>query len=371
MNSKKIVLVILIFLCLVTLIQAQSKGTIVFVVRMDTVVVDPETGEWPDMTWVHFLEDEGYEVIKMSHPQPLSTAEQATYDTLNNANLVIIGRSVPTLTLGGDGTTGAADKIAWNDIPTPILTGNMWALRNTRLNWFNTATITGYTTDEGAVYNAVIDDEAKDDPVFAGLDTSAPIPWAAGLIDVIGDATTDAGNSKVLARMETGELLFARFEPYEYFYEGATDLPAGPRSYIGNGRDASSLPPFNYFPFTEESEKVLLAEVSRMVVLGGGPAPDKIENENTITPSAFKLFQNYPNPFNPATTIEYNIPKTSFVSLTVYNAKGQVIEQLVNQQQEPGIYTVTWDASSMPSGVYFYRIQAGDFQQVNKCLLIK
>ena len=367
MNSKKLVLVLLIVLCWVTLMQAQSKGIIVFALRMDTVVVDPETTEWPDMTWIHLLEDVGYEVITI-YPMSLSTAEEATLDTLNNANLVIIGRSVPTVYLGGN---DPADKIAWNDIPKPILTGNMWALRSTRLNWFNTTTITGYLTDSTAVYNAIIDDEAKDDSVFAGLDTSAPIPWAEGLIDVLGDATTDGGNGKVLARMETNELLFVRFEPYEYFYEGADDLPAGPRSYIGNGRDASSQPPFNYFPFTEESEKVLLAEISRMVVLGGGPTPDKIVNENSITPSAFKLLQNYPNPFNPTTTIEYNLPKMSTVMLTVYNPNGQVIKQLVNQKQEPGRYTVTWDASSLPSGVYFYRLQAGDFQQVNKCLLIK
>jgi len=361
MNSKKLVLVLLIVLCWVTLMQAQSKGTIVFV--YDPSVFDSSTMEYPDMQWIHPLEDAGYEVIPFYNAS-LSTAEQATLDTLNNANLIIVGRRVPSLAMGDH-------KVAWNDIQTPLLTGNMWALRNSRLNWFNSATITSYTTDSTAVYNAVIDDAAKDDPVFQGLDTSAPIPWAQGLIDVMGDATTDPGNGKVLARTETGELLYVRFEPYEYFYEGAEDLPAGPRTYIGNGRDNGGAAPFNYWTFTEESGQVFMAEVSRMVVLGGGPTPDKIENENTITPAAFKLLQNYPNPFNPTTTIEYNLPKTSSVLLTVYNPNGQVVKQLVNQKQEPGIYTITWDASSLPSGVYFYRLQAGDFQQVNKCLLIK
>ena len=76
MLTKKVVLVLLIVLCLVTLMQAQSKGIIVFAIRMDDVVVDPETDEWPDMTWVHLLEDEGYEVIKI-YPMSLSTAEGA------------------------------------------------------------------------------------------------------------------------------------------------------------------------------------------------------------------------------------------------------------------------------------------------------
>jgi len=96
-------------------------------------------------------------------------------------------------------------------------------------------------------------------------------------------------------------------------------------------------------------------------------------------PEKYTVSQNYPNPFNPTTTIRYNIPSASNVTLTIYNMNGQVVERLVNQKQDPGYYTIEWNASKYSSGFYFYRIQvndpansgAGDFQQVRKCLLIK
>ncbi|MBU0713117.1 T9SS type A sorting domain-containing protein [bacterium] len=94
-------------------------------------------------------------------------------------------------------------------------------------------------------------------------------------------------------------------------------------------------------------------------------------NEFPNVPSQFGLLQNYPNPFNPTTTIRYDIPKASQVTLTIYNMNGQVVERLVNQKQEPGFYSVNWDALNVSTGVYFYRIQADGFQQVKKCLLIK
>jgi len=85
----------------------------------------------------------------------------------------------------------------------------------------------------------------------------------------------------------------------------------------------------------------------------------------------YSLYQNYPNPFNPTTTIRYDIPEASNVILTIYNMNGQVIERLIDQKQEPGSYSVNWNAWNKISGMYLYRIQAGRFQQVKKMLLIK
>ncbi len=87
--------------------------------------------------------------------------------------------------------------------------------------------------------------------------------------------------------------------------------------------------------------------------------------------NSFLLHQNFPNPFNPSTTIKYDIIKTSFVSITIYNMNGKVVEKLVNQKQKPGSYSVKWDAKNVSSGFYFYHIKADGFQQVKKCLLIK
>ena len=92
---------------------------------------------------------------------------------------------------------------------------------------------------------------------------------------------------------------------------------------------------------------------------------------DNIVPVANYLSQNYPNPFNPETVIEYTLSNRSKVSLNIYNLRGQEIARLVNEQQEAGSHKVTWDASNVSSGIYFYRLQAGDFVQTRKMVLLK
>ena len=98
----------------------------------------------------------------------------------------------------------------------------------------------------------------------------------------------------------------------------------------------------------------------------------RVENSQYV-PAGFELEQNYPNPFNPSTTINYNIPKTSQVTLTVYNILGGVVKTLVNNEQPPGNYSVRFIAGSkqMASGVYFYRLQAGSFVRTKKMILLQ
>lgn len=90
-----------------------------------------------------------------------------------------------------------------------------------------------------------------------------------------------------------------------------------------------------------------------------------------MIPRVYSLSQNYPNPFNPVTSIKYSIPKQSLVRLVVYDILGREITTLVNEMKQPGNYNVSFDASGYASGVYFYRIQAGDFTDVKKMVLIK
>ncbi len=94
-------------------------------------------------------------------------------------------------------------------------------------------------------------------------------------------------------------------------------------------------------------------------------------DETAGIPSTFALHQNYPNPFNPATTITYDLPVRAKVKLVIYNLLGQEVATLVNGEQEPGRYNVKFDASGLPSGVYFYRLEAGKFVDVKKMILIK
>jgi len=89
------------------------------------------------------------------------------------------------------------------------------------------------------------------------------------------------------------------------------------------------------------------------------------------SPESFYLHQNYPNPFNPVTKIKYQIPELSFVMLKVYDIKGNEISKLVNEQKPAGTYIVEFDAVTLPSGVYFYKIQAGSYTETRKMILMK
>jgi hypothetical protein len=88
-------------------------------------------------------------------------------------------------------------------------------------------------------------------------------------------------------------------------------------------------------------------------------------------PNSFDLAQNYPNPFNPSTKIDYSIAKTANVQLIVFNSIGEEIAVMVNEMQQPGRYTINFDAASLSSGVYFYKLVAGDFISIKKMILLR
>jgi hypothetical protein len=95
-----------------------------------------------------------------------------------------------------------------------------------------------------------------------------------------------------------------------------------------------------------------------------------VEHQNNI-PVEYVLSQNYPNPFNPTTTIEYQLPKNTYVSLKIYNMLGQEILSLVDGNQRAGYYNLRWDALNLATGVYIYRLMTRDFVQTKKMILLK
>ena len=97
----------------------------------------------------------------------------------------------------------------------------------------------------------------------------------------------------------------------------------------------------------------------------------KLNGNSRGIPTEFGLSQNYPNPFNPSTVISYQVPVQAAVEISVFNSIGEKVATLVNEVKEPGYYEVTWNAQSMTSGVYFFRINAGEFTAVKKMLLMK
>jgi hypothetical protein len=125
----------------------------------------------------------------------------------------------------------------------------------------------------------------------------------------------------------------------------------GPTSFNGTGP---------LFPATRNTM------IYRKMTLASTNISNSITNLND-----YKLLQNYPNPFNPSTTITYNLPRKEFVTLKVYNVLGKEVASLVNATQDAGIKNITFDASRLASGLYFYSISAGDFKDIKKMMLIK
>ena len=95
-----------------------------------------------------------------------------------------------------------------------------------------------------------------------------------------------------------------------------------------------------------------------------------VEQINNL-PNDFSLSQNYPNPFNPSTTINFSIPEVTFVSLKIFNSLGEEVKTLVSQKLSGGNYKYDWNAINLPSGIYFYTIQAGSFIETKKMILLK
>lgn len=116
----------------------------------------------------------------------------------------------------------------------------------------------------------------------------------------------------------------------------------------------------------KHSEEHVIATVTPYSKLTSVNSPD-----GRSIPREYKLFQNYPNPFNPSTIISYSVPKSSLVSLKIFNTLGQEVVSLVNEEQSPGNYKVKLNGSRLSSGVYFYRIVAGSFVKTKKLILLK
>ncbi len=96
-----------------------------------------------------------------------------------------------------------------------------------------------------------------------------------------------------------------------------------------------------------------------------------VEPITETLPSSYALEQNFPNPFNPSTTINFSIPVEGFVTLEIYNAIGQKVASLVNETKSAGTYKVNFDAATLTSGIYFYKISVGNFTEAKKMILMK
>jgi M6 family metalloprotease-like protein len=133
----------------------------------------------------------------------------------------------------------------------------------------------------------------------------------------------------------------------------------------------TSIPSDNYDYYIKAVDSTALLSVSSNIVSVMALAPKISVGESNKIPSVYNLEANYPNPFNPTTTIKYAVPKESLVSIKIYNSLGQKVADLLNENQIAGYYELEFDASTLPSGVYFYQMQAGNYVETKKMMLMK
>ncbi|MCL5030776.1 MAG: T9SS type A sorting domain-containing protein [Bacteroidetes bacterium] len=132
---------------------------------------------------------------------------------------------------------------------------------------------------------------------------------------------------------------------------------------VKNSTDSANIQP--------ELQQFFSPYSSKEWALGSWNVISALTGINKIIPEKFELAQNYPNPFNPSTTIRYSIPTSNKVIMRLYDALGKEITTLVNDLKGPGIYQVRLNDGNLPSGIYFYRIEAGNFIETKKMMLIK
>jgi hypothetical protein len=207
------------------------------------------------------------------------------------------------------------------------LTDNGYVLE-LRLKWAWIATASGAVIDKGPIFPAVGNtygfaiSNHDNDGVTGGRDNS--IEWAAALLDAVWNTCSDMGYIELLPDHKIKFVSESLRDP--------TIINPNPDWYI--------------------------------------PTTSAVSQQSAVVKD-FALRQNYPNPFNPSTKIEFSVPKSTFVTVKVFNLLGEEVATLASQELNAGRYTVDWNANNAPTGVYFYRLTAGSFVDTKRMMLMK
>ncbi len=247
-----------------------------------------------------------------------------------------------------------------------------------------------YALDEGGLIYA-----SPDRGIHWNLAASAPVARAMCFAADSKGAWFVGGNYLVLLRSTDKGASWRNCTPFQSDNPGLfTSIVADPRGYVFAGTLETSMSwtarvyySLDYGVTWQSSHSAPLIG-QRLVGLAVDPDGNVFVGSNfgvfrgtllatgikespPATPIEFHLSQNYPNPFNPATTIRFSLPTPSFVTLRVYNLLGEEMTTLVSERLGSGTCSIRWDANSLPSGVYFYRLQAGDLAETKKLILLR
>lgn len=198
--------------------------------------------------------------------------------------------------------------------------------------------------------------------LFAGSD------YGAGLF-----SSTNQGKTWSSPALSSNKILALSMNQSGTLFAG-TDAN-GVYSSIDNGtnwiQDTSNLTDLYVMSLAVDNNGILFSGTDAEGVFRTGNGSTAVKNQQSNLPTSYTLYQNYPNPFNPTTIISYSVPKSSLVTIIVFDVLGREVETLVNEQKIPGNYNITFNASRLASGVYLYRMQAGSFVQTKKVILMK
>jgi len=282
-------------------------------------------------------------------------------------------------------TNGGVDWISQNDSSlVGLVSGDIWRrvdFENINVGYFFSSGESPqklYKTSNGGIDWEVINDtiycaviKGYDENIFLGVDTDGTINrtidggqnweslnwnilgWALDLEFTPGNPSKVwCGSDAVFSSNDTGKTWVEEFDVmYTGFYDIVfTDENSG---WIYGGGGGT------------------LTHIFRTTNGGVGGLVSVDENTSAYFPNEFILLQNFPNPFNPSTTISYQIPQQELVAIKVYDILGNEIVVLINEKIPAGSYEVEFSASNLPSGIYFYRLQAGSFVETKKMVLLK
>jgi endonuclease/exonuclease/phosphatase family metal-dependent hydrolase len=252
-------------------------------------------------------------------------------------------------------------KVVWNKINTPLGTVNFF---NTHLSAFNLSQVRVQQVQQIINYvNSIEQVHPSIGTILTGDFNDPPNAASIQQLTNIGPDTFYVST-------------YAYVNPGSPGYTAPSNAPANKIDYVFLKSTASIAPfesavvmnqPYNGTSYCSDHLGVLTT--FRDGVLDA-------DDESSLYPNEFKLFQNYPNPFNPATKIKYSIPylgayRNTSVILKLYDLLGKEMATLVNEEKSAGIYEVEFKGNGLPSGIYFYRMKAGDYTDTKKLVLMK
>ena len=202
--------------------------------------------------------------------------------------------------------------------------------------------------------------------VYAGLSDSGGVYVSTNL----GDSwlATSLNNKSIYSLTISNNIVFAGCSNYPVGYGGVYMSTNYGANWLQKNQGFNPLPSVealiitgNYI-FAGTDNGIWRRSLSEII---------GVRNISTEIPDGFSLSQNYPNPFNPSTNVKFDIPKSSFVRLSIFDISGREVDVLVNERVQPGSYQVDWNASSFSSGVYFYKLTTENNSETKKMILIK